>query len=170
MGGMRGERLRCIVVFGCLTSAAFGSGATRELPDSIVPGASFTVTITIDPPPGTSVAAAEDTPPGGWSVSNISSGGTFDQQTGKVKWGLFFAPSIPPTLSYQVTASAPASPCFAGMISFDGAGSSITGDACTISVPTISTWSAVALSLMLLIGGTVIKRNRLTEEEGFEPP
>ena len=160
MSERKGQHVLCIALFGFLSSAAFGSGASRDLPDSIVPGTSITVTILLDPPPGTSVAAAEDSPPPGWTVSNISNSGSLDAQTGKVKWGLFFAPSIPTTISYEVTTSAQASPCFTGMISFDGAGSAITGDACAVSIPTISTWGAAALSLMLLIGGQVIKRSR----------
>jgi len=47
----------------------------------------------------------EDALPLGWSVSNLSDGGTFDTVTSKVKWGLFFDDSpraltcsiLPPT-------------------------------------------------------------------------
>jgi len=150
-----------IALFGILFTAALGSGATRELPDSVLPGQSFIVAITLDPPPGTSVAAAEDAPPVGWAVSNISNSGTFDAQTGKVKWGLFFAPSIPTALSYQVTASGQASPCFSGTISYDGVGSAITGDACLVSAPAVSAWCALELSLLLAIAGTILLRSRI---------
>jgi|CXWL01.1.fsa_nt_gi hypothetical protein len=153
---MKGLLFRCVAVLGFLSSAAFGSGATRNLPDSIVPGASFTVTITLDTPPGTSVAAAEDAPPAGWTVSNISNSGTLDLQTGKVKWGLFFAPSIPTTLSYDVTATASSSRCFSGTVSFDGAGSGITGDSCLNVIPASSTWGVLALIISLLTAGTIV--------------
>ena len=149
-----------VAVMALFTPPALASGALRDLPDSSVPGVLFAVTIALDPPPGTSVAAAEDAPPSGWTVSNISNGGTLDVQSGKVKWGLFFAPSIPATLTYNVTPVGQSSICFGGTVSFDGAGAAITGDACINSIPTVSTWSAVALSLMLLIGGSVIKRTR----------
>ncbi len=161
---------RCAIFIGVLSSTAFGVGATRELPNSALPGATITVTISIDTPTGTSVVAAEDAPPAGWSVSNISNSGVYDQQTGKVKWGLFFAPSIPASLSYQVTTTAQASPCFTGLISFDGLGSPISGDSCTVSIPAISTWGMVVLSILLLNLGTAIQRRTSTEEEGFEPP
>lgn len=146
------------VAFCAVSSAAHAASAVRALPDSVLPGASFTVTITLDPPPGASVVAVEDAPPSGWAVSTISNSGTFDMQTGKVKWGLFFAPSIPAALTYDVTATAQASSCFAGLASYDGVDTPITGDLCTITIPTISTWGGVALVLSLLIAGTALQR------------
>lgn len=156
MGRLHEQPFCLIAVFGFLSTAAFGSGASRDLPDSALPGASFTVTITLDTPPVTSVAAAEDAPPSGWIVSNISNSGTFDAQTGKVKWGLFFAPSIPLTLSYDVTSTGQSTTCFSGTVSFDGAGSGITGDSCMNVIPAASTWGVLALVISLLTAGSIV--------------
>jgi hypothetical protein len=158
----RGKGILGLGLFGILASVALGSGAIRDLPNSILPGATVTVTITLDPPPGTSVAAAEDQPPTGWTVSNISDSGTFDQSAGKVKWGLFFAPSIPSVLTYDVTVGS-WSPCFAGSVSYDGVGTAIGGEACAAVVPTVSTWGAATLLLLLLICGGAIagRKSRL---------
>lgn len=145
------------------------TGTQRDLPESAVPGDTITVQITLDVPPGTTVVAAEDQPPPGWAVSNISNGGSFDFATKKVKWGLFFGPSIPGTLTYQATAGS-GSGCFAGLVSYDGVDTPITGDFCTVSIPAVSTWGAIVLSLALLVCGTALRRSRKTEEEGFEPP
>lgn len=152
-----GQSILGLGVFGFLASAALGSGATRDLPSSILPGASVTVTIALDVPPGTSVVAAEDQPPAGWTVANIGNGGTFDQSSGKVKWGLFFAPSIPAVLTYDVTAGT-SSPCFSGTVSFDGVGSSIGGETCATVVPAASTWGIAVLSLATLICGTLLQQ------------
>ena len=54
---------------------ACAHGATRDLTDYSDPGIMFTVSISIDPPPGTGVVGVEDAPPAGWPVSNISNGG-----------------------------------------------------------------------------------------------
>jgi hypothetical protein len=144
-----------IVVLCCLPSAAQGAGASRELLDSSLPGAAFTVTITLDLPPGVSVVAAEDAPPSGWTASSISDSGTFDIQTGKVKWGLFFTPSIPTSLTYDVTPTASPSRCFSGTVSFDGIGSAISGELCMNVVPAASTWGVLVMGISLLAGGAI---------------
>ncbi len=109
-----------------------GEGATRSLPCGYTPGESLTVSISIDPPPGTLAAGLEDSPPGGWTVSTISNGGVFDSSTGKVKWGPFFAPSIPSVVTYDVKppGAATGEHCFSGAVSFDGLNQSITGELC----------------------------------------
>ena len=151
---MGGELLIAAVL---VTAPALGAGAARDLPDNTLPGQPFTVTITLDVPPGTSVAAAEDAPPPGWNVSNISNGGSFDVQTGKVKWGLFFAPSIPNSLTYTVVAGS-SSPCFSGTVTYDQGDFPIGGDACTVTIPALSTWGGLILILSMLTAGTVLVR------------
>ena len=158
-----------VTLFAAFSSSALGSGAVRELPNSILPGDPVTVSIALDVPPGTTVVAAEDQPPSGWIISNISNGGAYDQSTGKVKWGLFFAPSIPATLFYQAT-SAPGPACFAGLVSYDGLDAAITGDQCSVAVPAVSAWGVLCLGLVMAVAGTVFLQRKKTEEEGFEPP
>lgn len=167
---MRRSGLIYIVMLLSAGAATTPATATqRELPDTALPGESIMVQISLSVPPGTTVVAAEDQPPPGWTVSNISNGGSFDPATKKVKWGLFFAPSIPGTLTYQTTVGS-GSGCFVGLVSYDGVDTPITGESCTVSIPAVSTWGAIVLSLALLVCGTAVRRSRKTEEEGFEPP
>jgi uncharacterized delta-60 repeat protein len=82
------------------------------------------------PPAGTSVYAAEDQPPAGWLVTNLSHGGVFDPRTGKVKFGPFYD-AAPRTLSYTVVMPPCWPPCagyFTGTGSADGANTPIVGD------------------------------------------
>lgn len=148
---------------------AQGTGAVRELPPTSLPGEVINVQIVLDVTPGTTVVAAEDLPPPGWTISNISNSGTYDQNTGKVKWGLFFAPSIPPVLSYQATTAGGPS-CFGGSVSFDGLGVPIAGDSCTTTVPATSTWGMICMGIAMAISATLRLQSPSTEEEGFEPP
>jgi hypothetical protein len=133
----------------------------RDLPDSYTPGGTFTVAITLNTPGGTSVVGAEDAPPAGWTVSNIDNGGSLDAGTGKVKWGPFFSPSIPASLSYDVTppASGGGDVCFAGTASFDGLEEAIAGDGCiTRSIPAASAWGLLVLALAIAALGSARMR------------
>jgi hypothetical protein len=132
---------------------------TRELPDDYTPGATFTVSIVVNPPVGTVVAGFEDKPPLGWAVSNISHSGTFDAQWQKVKWGLFFGTSIPSSLTYDVKPSGGASgeQCFTGTASFGVLNQPIGGEQCLPrSVPTLSAVGMAGLTLSLLLAGAII--------------
>jgi alpha-tubulin suppressor-like RCC1 family protein len=106
------------------TSSAGGGGSfvRREI-------ARPTVRLITTPPGSVSVHAVEDRPPAGWAVANISHGGVFDAQTGKVKFGPFFD-ATPRTLSYDVVPPTGAQGvfAFAGSASADGVNSPITGD------------------------------------------
>ena len=138
---------------------ALAQSATRGLPDSFRPGEPFSVAITLVVPPGTTGAGAEDRPPIDWVVSNISNSGTLDTQSMKVKWGPFFAPSIPTMLSYEVTppSSATGEQCFVGTVSFDGLDQPITGDLCVVQeIPAVTTWGMVVLGLLTAAAATVV--------------
>jgi len=149
-----------------MTQSVFAQGATRDLSGYAEPGVSFTVTIAIDPPAGTAVVGAEDAPPTGWSVSNISDGGTWDAEQEKVKWPLFLDPSIPEVVTYDVTPpdEIPGMYCFAGTVSFDGSEDPIAGDECIpIRIPTVSEWGMVTMILLVAVAGTlVLIRHRAT--------
>lgn len=142
------------------TAKANAQGATRDLSQFVGPTSTFTVTIAVNPPAGTSVVGVEEAPPSGWTVSVISNGGTFDAGTGKVKWGPFFDPAIPPLVSYDVTPP-PGSvgyECFTGTVSFGGASApNITGDTCVlVPVPAVTEWGMAIMALMMLCGATVL--------------
>jgi len=149
---------------------AAGQSAVRDLPPVYGGGVtSIQVSITINPPPGVAVVGLEDKPPSGWPVSNISDGGAFDVQSGKVKWGPFFA-SIPGGVSYQlaVPSSASGPACFVGAVSFDGLDQPIAGDACVSGpIPAVSEWGLLALGLTLLIGGTILLQRRAYTAQGI---
>ncbi len=113
----------------------FDCPATRVISDphvSFCPPSVKTVQIILSPPAGVTAVAVEDTPPGGWSVSEISNNGTFDPVNRKVKWGPFFSGAIPEFVSYVATPSnAAVGPvCFAGTVSLDGLNRPICGDQC----------------------------------------
>ena len=162
-GGQLAPRL--VVVHGLLTvAAAAQSGtATRDLPnDYYLPSVSILVSINLSPPGGVTVVGVEDSPPAGWSVAGVSSSGSYDAQTRKVKWGPFFAPSIPATLTYEATppggASGPA--CFVGRASFDGGNQPILGDVCIpTAIHTLGAWTMFPfIALLALIGSRILSR------------
>lgn len=153
-----------VVAIACgSTNIAWAQSSTaRALPSSFAPGVAFTVTIAIQAAPGTIVAGLEDAPPSGWGTSNISHSGSFDTQSGAVKWGPFFAPSIPTAVTYDVTSPAEATGafCFAGTVSFDGIDQGVGGDVClSIAVPALSEWGAIFMTLAILSAGTLVLRS-----------
>jgi len=154
----------CSLILGLLlgwtsqAAPAYADGAARDLSGYTAPGVPFTVSILIDPPAGTIVCGLEESPPPDWEVSNISSGGTWDARTLKVKWGPFFSPSIPAMVTYDV--GPPPGPagraCFSGKVVFDGLEQAVTGDECVgAEVPTLSGWGLAVSALILLVTGTV---------------
>jgi hypothetical protein len=152
----------CVLAIGWAAPIAAGQSAVRELPPVYGGGVSgITVSIAINPPQGVAVVGLEDMPPTGWPVSNISNGGAFDVQSGKVKWGPYFG-TVPGSVSYELTVSGSASgpACFAGAVSFDGLDQPVAGAACVYGpVPAASEWGLLALGLSILIGGTLLLRN-----------
>jgi hypothetical protein len=73
----------------------------RTLPDCYTAGTKLTVTLKAAPPTGTLNYMIEDSPPAGWTVSNISSPGTYDSINNKVKF-IFYDGSAQ-TFTYDVT-------------------------------------------------------------------
>lgn len=152
------------------TPPVWGQGATRDLPDYYIPGVTLTVTIAIDAPPGSGAVALQDAPPAGWVTSSISNGGTRNGSTEPVKWGPYFEPSIPATVSYDVTPASGSSAagkiggqaCFDGLISFvDTDDQPIGGELCIpFPIPTLSAWGMLALTAVLLTAGMLILSRR----------
>jgi len=62
----------------------------RTLPRYYTPSLPLTVTIAINPYAAAQAYSAEDSPPNGWTVSNINDYGQWDAVNKKVKWGVFF--------------------------------------------------------------------------------
>ncbi len=145
---------------------AFAQSATRDLTAFSEPGVPFVVSIALDTPPGTAVVAVEETPPTGWTVSDISDGGSRDDEAAPVKWGLFFDPSIPTSVTYTVTPAGGAGEfCFDGAASFDGPNHPTVGDTClSVGVPTVSEWGLLAMALIMLTTGSVVLRKGVTSE------
>ena len=167
---MRNGWLRLTAV--TVLSASFGAAraslgqtcsATRTQSANYVPGVSFPVSIAVQPDPSTEVYAVEDTPPSGWTVSDISHGGLFDGMTKKVKWGFFFD-NEPRVLTYTATppADETGQQCFGpGIVSCDGVDVGIGGEECIETpIPTVSEWGMVAMTLLVLTAGTLVFMRR----------
>jgi len=101
--------------------SAFGSAV-------YTPGTPLSVTISVAPPQLTTYYAVEDTPPLGWSVSNIGSGGIYDSVNNKIKWGPF-TDSLARTLTYTTTSpiGENGEKVFSGAISIGGTDYEICG-------------------------------------------
>jgi len=137
----------------CLASGT----SSRTLPTGYEAGQEVLVEISITPNAGSFSSAVEDTPPTGWTISDISDNGTFDQVNGRVKW--VFLDGDPRTLSYKASPPQGTSGTysFSGIASFDGQGSEVLGDSsiseaassnATRSLPgTYTPASAVAVTL-----------------------
>jgi hypothetical protein len=110
--------------------AALSAGtATRDLPNCYTPSVTMSASITVTPGQGTQVYAVEDSPPAGWTVSDINGSGGWDNVKNKVKWGPFFD-SNNRTLTYKVTppSDETGAKAFSGTASFDGTNVIIGGD------------------------------------------
>ncbi|UCE61005.1 MAG: hypothetical protein JSU63_04485 [Phycisphaerales bacterium] len=147
-----------LIMLTAAAQTARADGATRDLSAYSAPGVAFTVVIAIDTPPATGMAGLDEAPPTGWSVSNISDGGTWDSQTEEVKW-LFFDPSIPPQVTYDVMPPIDASGehCFTGTITFDSLPLpvAIDGDDCILfDAPAVSEWGVIVMAIIGLVAGT----------------
>lgn len=163
-GADRTLRLVGAAAMACaLATVANAQSASRVLPVYYVPADTVSVVIELDAPLGTAAVGVEDTPPAGWTVSAVSHSGALDTQSGKVKWGPFFDPSIPASVSYDATPppSASVAGCFVGSALFDTTEVTITGSECVAGpVPASSTWAALVLGLCLVIAGTVVGGDR----------
>ncbi len=148
-------------------AAAFAQSAERDLPAFPGIGIPFAVSITLHPQPGTTAAGVVETPPIDWTVSNISSGGSWDVSTLQVKWGPIFNPVDPTVLTYDVTAppGAAGNEGFTGTVSFGGPDIAIGGDLFIVTIPAVSTWGLVIFTLLLLSAGTLA----VTRKEHRQP-
>ena len=109
--------------------SASGTAVSTLTPKLYSPGVATNVSILVTPEQGVFAYAVEDSPPAGWTASDIGQSGAWDDTNKKVKWGPFFDNTVR-TFTYKVTPPvAERNPgTFAGTASFDGAGVSITGD------------------------------------------
>lgn len=74
--------------------------------------------------------ALYDTPPAGWRVSDISQGGSWDEDRQKVKWGPIFS-NFDRTFTYKsIPSGAVENSCFRGEFSVDGTSNLIIGEQC----------------------------------------
>ncbi|MCX8109574.1 MAG: hypothetical protein N3G20_12315 [Verrucomicrobiae bacterium] len=103
--------------------------ASAAVQGEIVPNSIVLVSISVTPGTNVAVYAVEDQPPPNWLVTEVGTGGTVDVIQGKVKWGPFFD-SKPRALIYrvQVPANVEIVSRFAGVVAFDSAIASITGN------------------------------------------
>jgi len=85
-------------------------------------GLGYVVTIEVLPKPGVDAYTAEEHPPAGWTVSQVSENGNFDVASGIIRWGIFLDDGVR-KLSYQVAPPDERQgkyPVFEGAASFDG--------------------------------------------------
>lgn len=119
----------------CDPAECAGTRDFASLGSTFCPGVPLDVQIHLSPKPGATAYTIADKPPTGWEVTFISHDGTFDETTGKVKWGPLFLddPGFPRSVSYTVIptmAPGSAAACFEGAVAVDGYTSAICGDQC----------------------------------------
>lgn len=113
----------------CWVSSA-DTGAVRSLAASsatrVINGRR--VSIQLDPAPGSSASAVEETLPPGWAPIGISNGGIFDPGTSVIKWGVFME-GQPQVVTYEIVNLIGEfnGINFAGRFSVDGRNSKIGG-------------------------------------------
>jgi len=89
---------------------------SRDMPETATLGSEVTVNLKLNVVGGeTSGVILTEKIPGGLSVSSISNEGSFDSETGEIKWLLYGENIEPQTLSYTCTA-----PSEAGEYTFSG--------------------------------------------------
>lgn len=101
----------------------------RKLPAGYIAGQPITVKINVTPVDSTQNYAIQDAPPAGWTVSAVDNNGTFDDQTGLVKWGPFYDAQTR-TLTYVATPplNTTTKCTFQGSLAMDGVTEPIGGD------------------------------------------
>jgi hypothetical protein len=117
------------------------STATRSLDRSCYsPDQPIRVTLQITPDPSVRSWAVEDAVPSGWSVSQISAGGSFDTVNGKIKYGLYFDDTAARSFQYTVTPTTGAvgQKSFLGTFSADGKNLTITGTSSLPHAPAVN--------------------------------
>lgn len=122
------------------TEAPLLSTSERNLPARCTIGLPGEVSISIKPESGTLAYAVSETLPLGWSIRDISDGGTIDPWEQIIRWGPFYDDkSRLLTYTATPTASAVEGP-FAGTASFAGRSTRTTGDlSCQLMTPTAPT-------------------------------
>jgi len=121
----------------CFGATEEGVGASRSLPTSYFPNSTNTVSISYSLGPGGIAATIVDTPPPGWNVVGVSSGGYYDASANVVRFGPLLATQTGP-VSYQVVSPAgqTGSVSFSnGLLSVDGSALPIGGQALLPPVP-----------------------------------
>jgi hypothetical protein len=111
-----------------VTVTSDGGIARRLLPAQYRPGRTLRAGILVTPGRGAGSYKVVETPPAGWSVSEISDGGTYDAATGKITFGPIASDSVK-LLTYSVTppGGTKGPQTFAGTLEVDGAVTSILG-------------------------------------------
>jgi subtilisin family serine protease len=125
-----------------------GGSANRTSPQAYVAGSANHVTIAVVPNSTVSSYSLTDTPPSGWSVTNIDNGGGWDNVNQQVTWGPF-ADHTPRSLDYDVLPPSGTTgvQCFAGTVSFDDASNcAVTVNNCISPVPPVTCAYAVSPS------------------------
>ncbi len=106
-----------------VAAAPLGGGSvTRSLPEQYFSGQSVTVSLLVEPGLGTEVHAVLETPPAGWTVTNISHFGSVSPDGMMVRWGPF-GDETSRTFTYDLLPpdSAHSNAVFTGSGLFDGA-------------------------------------------------
>jgi|GEM_PF-2490781 len=90
-------------------------------PSKYTPGESVLVSLAVKPDVSIEAYTVEDSPPSGWTVSNINNGGVWDDVNNKVRWGPF-ADNSQRTFTYNALPpeDISSSQCFAGKASVNG--------------------------------------------------
>jgi len=124
------QNLIAVLIFVALPAAVLCQpSSVRDLPDYYVPDKALEVNLSIDPGEDSLAWVAEDIPPQGWTVSDISESGVYDTVNKKVKWGLYMD-NIPRDFSYKLTPpkEEKAKVTLTGIVSVNGSSYNTIGD------------------------------------------
>jgi hypothetical protein len=141
------QRFACMaLLFFGLASAGFSASASRTMPASYTPGQSITVSLAFTPDSTTAAWGAVETPPSGWTATNITGNGT--ASGGSIRWIVLPGGTANQPQTFTYTATPPASDTgnktFSGVADF-GSGEQSIGGSTSITGPGGGTTSGPAV-------------------------
>lgn len=133
--------------------------ASRSVRGTVNSGDTASVAITLTPPPGSATAVVTDTPPTGWTISDISDQGVLNEMSNVITWTLPNGSNLERVLSYRITPP-PGNDGFQdfeGTYSYNGAmARDISGDRYAIANSASGAFATRALTTRIVDGSEML--------------